>query len=514
MSNVRLSGLEETDLQAHHGGAILLVKIGSHPKLTEIVPRLQQLLPLTKFYGIGVPGIRAVRNYETVATEDQLLLGAFDAWWQRQLFVDPALYSKVLPHEGQLLRMTQRVIDHDIFSIKHPKFPTENDFSSFEGRRQLLLRQVAFWDFILREHRISAVVSQNLPHNFWDAVLHIVAQAREVPYLCFHEVRPFIGSLYIYEHPSQMGNLEIGRSLIDTMRQKNQLLENSSSRRHQLLSQVSPVDLQRTRVDGARKRSTLKSRLGKQSPSYRHVVPRIIRSIRRRIKQSKSHRETKQLQLSGHIPDKYFLIELQPPSNATSLTKGFMYGDARELIAHIAHNLPSGYSLVVTESSRAHMKNHPRRENFWRQVIALPSVVLMSTDTETGSLLTNCAGLIEVGYSTLAIQALWSEVPVILLGESHLPELPGLWRVAVQDDLGRILESIVDSGRNSPISSQEFTSAIAEWCQQIQSSTLEGALSSFPRDVPDRDEYQERIVGNVSSLIATWYEGVMASNRE
>ena len=163
-----------------------MVKIGTHPKLTEIIPRLQQLLPRTKLCGIGVPGTPVPENLEVVANEDQLLLGAFDDWWQRQLFVDPDLYSKVLPYEGQLLRMTQRVIDHDVFSIKRPNFPTEKDFKSFEGRRQLLLRQVAFWDFVLRHHKISAVVSQNLPHNFWDAVLHIVAQAREVPYLCFH----------------------------------------------------------------------------------------------------------------------------------------------------------------------------------------------------------------------------------------------------------------------------------------------------------------------------------------
>jgi hypothetical protein len=490
----------------HHGGALLLVKVGTHPKLTEIVPRLQDLLPQTKFFGIGVSGTQTFENIEIVANEDELLLGAFDDWWQRQLFVEPDLYLKVLPHESRLLRMTQRAVDHDRFSLKSPSFPTEKHLGSFEGRRQLVLRQVAFWDFILRHHKISAVVTQNLPHNFWDAVLHVVAEARKVPYLCFHEVRPFLGSLYVYRHPSEMGNLEFGRSLIELTRQKIGLVGNSSSRRDQMLRQVGPELLQRTWEAGNSRKPSLRAKSRGLLSNSGQLIPKIYRYIGRRTSICKSRKESNQVFWVDPIPEKYFLIELQPPSNATSLTKGFMYGDARELLAHIAHSLPIGYSLVVKESSRDHMRSLPRRQNFWRQVAALPSVVLVHPDTKADVLLKDSAGLIEVGYSTLVLKALHSRTRVIILGQSHLPSIPGLHRVSAQDDLGRVLQYVVNGTQDGRSSSEELTKSLGDWCDETQAATLEGALSSFPREMLNHEQYHDRVVNNVASLIANWFK--------
>lgn len=503
----------EKDMKVHHGGAILLVKIGTHPKLTEIVPRLQELLPQTKFYGIQAQGAPEAKSYEVVAQENELLLGAFDDWWQRQLYVEPDLYVKVMTRESQLLRMTQRVIDHDLFSLKRPNFPTGKRFESFEGRRQLLLRQVAFWDFVFRHHNISAVVTQNLPHNFWDAVLQVVAEAREIPYLCFHEVRPFLGSLYVYEHPSAMGNLEFGRRLIDLTHQKLGLSDNSASRRDRMLQQVALIDLQKSRRSGNTRSRSVIEKLSRLSYGQRHLIPKIVRSIRRRVEVYKSRRETIKLFLVDEIPERYFLIELQPASNATSLMKGFMYGDARELIAHIAHNLPSGYSLVVKESSREQVKYRPRRESFWQQVVSLPSVVLVHAYANTDVLLKDAAGLIEVGYSSLVLQALHIGTRVVILGQSHLPSLPGLQRVASHDDLGSALQSFIDSSEAGPSSSEELKQSLLEWCDETQASTLEGALSSFPKNLVDEGEYRARVVRNVAGLIATWYSLIAMRER-
>lgn len=502
-----------TETVDHCGGAILLVKIGTHPKLSNIIPQLQQLLPHTKFFGIGTSDAPVFDNFELVAHEDELLLGAFDDWWQRQLFVEPDLYLKVLPHESRLLRMTQRVVDHDQFALRSPSFPTGDDFGSFEGRRQLLLRQFAFWDFVLRHHKISAVVTQNLPHNFWDAVLHVVAEARGVPYLCFHEVRPFLGSLYVYRHPSEMGNLDFGRSLIESTRQKIGLIGNSPSRRDGMLKQVGLESLQRTREVGNTRKLSLQARLQALSSNRTYVIPRIGRSINRRIRLRKSRKETNRMFWVDEIPEKYFLIELQPPNNATSLTKGFMYGDARELVAHIAHNLPIGYSLVVKESSREHMQSIPRRESFWRQVAALPSVVIIPPVIKTDLLLNDSAGLIEVGYSTLVLQALHSGTPAIIIGQSHLPSLPGLHRVSAQDDLGGILQGIAESTLNERNSSQDLMKSLTDWCDETENATLEGALSSFPKDPVDDEFYQARVVSNLAGVIATWYSQSAEADR-
>jgi|LakMenEpi03Aug12_release.lakeMendotaPanAssembly.Ray.scaffolds.fasta_scaffold227332_2 hypothetical protein len=487
------------------GGAMLLVKLGTHPQLTEVVVQLQQLLPNTKLFGIRTSDTPPLSNLEYVANENELLLAAYAEWWEKHLFVEPELYLKVLPHEGQLLRMTQRAVDHNPFTIKKPQFPTEKDIEKLEGRRQLLLRQVAFWDAVLRRNKISAVVSQNLPHNFWDAVLHVVAEARGVPYLCFHEVRPFLGSLYIYEHPSEMGNLGFGRSLIELAAHDYGELSSSIARSEVMLSQISSTGLRNTREAGKKSRSNLRVKLHALSVGWRFVVPVIVNSLRRRISAHRSRQEKSECYWKSSIPARYFLIELQPPSNATSLTKGMMYGDARELLAQLAHNLPSGYSLVVKESSRHHMQSFPRRENFWRQIANLPSVVLPNPEVETDSLLKNATGLIEVGYSTLVLQALYVGTSVLILGNTHLPNLPGLYRVSVEDDIADVLESMVNEIPTRIESEANLMHSLTRWSDETRAATLEGALSSFPKDVANEAEYRQRVVRNVAKVVASWY---------
>jgi len=161
--------------------SIFLAKLGTQPELAGLVPRLAELLPETRLLGIGVKGVDDSPHLKIVAHERQVVLGAFDPWWSEQLFVDPDLYVKIQPRESQLLRMVERVARHDVFQVDTPSFPTEPFSDSFDGRSQLLLRHIAYWDWVLRTENVSAVVSQNLPHNFWDAVLHAVAEAREIP---------------------------------------------------------------------------------------------------------------------------------------------------------------------------------------------------------------------------------------------------------------------------------------------------------------------------------------------
>ena len=484
--------------------SLLLAKVGTHPELTGIVSRLRTLLPDVNLLGIEVEGTAKVEGLQYVAHEMDLILGEFDDWWSRHLFLEPSFYVDIIPHESRLLRLAQRAIDSDITQGKHQKFPMDSPHKSFDGRRQLVIRQVAFWNWVLDEHCVTGVVSQNLPHNFWDSVLHVVAEVRNIPYLTFHEVRPFLGSMYIYESPSQMGDLTFGKSLLDRVRKDDEMIGDSVNRLAAMLDQVSVNSASHSANVSKKAKKTTKINVS-QLFSIRNIpstVQRLSKTVIRRARVRLTSRQVRKFYWVGDLPKRYFFLELQPPSNATSLTKAFMYADQRELVAHISHNLPHDCALIVLESTRDHMSQKPRDTRLLRQIAALPSVVLVGPSENVVDLVENSVGLIEVGYSSRVLNALHREIPVVILGATHLPSLPGVHKVAAQDNLSDVLSDVIarPMDKTFPMSKH-----LLDWATETQLSTLEGFLSSFPKDLHDKNEYHRRIVNNCSKLIAHWY---------
>ena len=485
--------------------SLLLAKLGTQPEIREVVDQIARLLPGTQLLGIQSSFAPLPESVIPIAREETLLLGAFDDWWAQQLYVDPMLYVKLLPRESQLLRMAERVAIHDLYELEHPRFPAEKFTDDFDGRMQLLLRHIAFWDWVIKSKHVEAVVGQNLPHNFWDAVLYEVAVARGIPYLCFHEVRPFLNCLYIYESPNEMGNLTFGRELISRTSQRYGWIEESKPRKSLMRHQVSPDNAVANREAGTQKDFTFYSRLQRLLTKPRFIPQKLYRFVRRRIGSSYAQRSKPRLVDCREIQQPFFLMELQAQSNATTLLKGYMYGDPREMIAHVADCLPEGTSLVICESSREKSRRRPRRKQFWTQVASLPSVHIADTAPDMNSLLERSSGLIELGYSSIALAAINKGVPVVLLGLTHLPKLPNTYHVKTKEQLREaLLDSISNSGGR--VQSESIGEALEEWVESTRAATIEGTLSSFPRVAETEQQYVARVVNNVAHLVATWFE--------
>jgi len=486
------------------GESIFLSKLGTERELSPIVTRLAQILPDVRLLGIGVNGVPTSPHLEEVAHERQLTLGAFPEWWNRQLFVDPELYIKIQFRESRLLRMAERLTRHDAFETDRPLFPAEEFDSSFDNRALLLLRHVAFWDWVLREYHVTAVVAQNIPHNFWDGVLHAVAEAREIPFLYFHEVRPFLSSLYIYERLEEMGDLSRGKELIRSLHDKG-LLTPDSQQRSEFMRRQTGINQARSSQDiGRRQVRSLVERARTLVYPPRHFPYKIRRTLRRRYRDYRSRSREHKVVNVNNPPSRYFLLELQVQGNATNLVKGFMFGDPREMIAYIAASLPEGCDLLVRESSRQGSRKQPRREYFWRQLSSIPGVKVAS-DNDSIDFLGDALGLIELGYSSLSLEAINLGIPVIMLGLTHMHGAPNTYPVtdhsSLSDALCKALESKSPEGRQN----QNLQSALHDWADQTRASTLEGSLTSHPADRVDDPQFRERIINNVTQVVVAWY---------
>ena len=487
--------------------SILFVKLGTHSALSTVAQQFLDLVSDVRVVGIGTDTTRTCDVGEIIAHERDLLLGAYDDWWNWQLFVDPALYLKVVPKIGMLLRMTERIPRGKLSKVRNPQFPVAEFSHQVGDGMQLLLRQLAFWDWILRREKVAGVVFQNVPHNFWDSTLHAVVEARGLPTLCFHEVLPFSKSIYIYENPFSMGDLGFGTMLLSEARRRYGLIPDSLDRRARMCSQVSLGEAIRRQRIGSSLSPGVWSRVLGLLATPRLAPGRLLESARRRQSLRRTTRDYQNVASMHSISEKFFFVELQAPANATSLVKGYMYGDLREMVAHVSASLPTGYSLVVRESSRSNRTRRSRREKFWLQIASLPNVRVASTVIDTHDLLERATGLIELGYSSIALESINRGLPVVVVGLTHLQRVPNVIAVNETTELkDALLQAVQISEMRKQVTS-DLETDLRAWADMTRHATLEGRLSA---DLDDEDisdsEYRGRLTGNTARVIAAWYE--------
>jgi hypothetical protein len=485
---------------------LLFVKLGTHPELASLASRVRELIPGLRIVGIGTDETTLNDIGEQVVHERDVALGAYDEWWTRQLYVDPDLYLQVLAKEGQLLRMAERVASQDEVSINQPRFPVAKFVHDVNGTTQLLLRQISFWDWVLKHHKVDGVVFQTIPHNFWDAVLHAVVAARRIPSMCFHQVLPFSTSVYMYESPADMGNLSFGRMILAEADRRYGLFPDSENRRSIMWRRVSTAEAQMGRLSGSRSSTSYASRINSLFKVPRQTPRKVARTIRRRIEMGRTFADYESAVTCSELPERFVFIELQRAANMTTHVKGYMYADVREMIAHIAFNLPKHVHLVVRESSRSGSSRGLRREKFWTQVAAIPNVSVVSLTLDTSEILARAMAVVELGYSSLALEAINKNVPVVVLGLTHLHGAPNVHTITHSSALVDVLRSVCTPPRGSRGESDETTKALRAWADDARRATLEGGLSSF-RDTNESDNnYGIRLLRNTSAVIAAWFE--------
>jgi hypothetical protein len=484
---------------------LLLVKVGTEPGLESIVDQLRQLLPKVTLFGVTTDNESTETLYDVaVAKVGDTTLGSYPELARNSLFVRPELYEFVMENESALIRMCERVALHDLTTVQKPHFTTQMFRNTFDDRQQLVLRQFAFWDHVFRSYEIDVVVAQNYGHNLWDFALETVARSHSIPYMFFHEVRPFLGSLYICESLTDLDDLSFGRGVIAEARSRGWYLGDSTERESQMLNSAgigeSTVEGKLEGVDS--RRGTRLRFLRRVSYYSNHPVRRIRMMTKRRTSTYSSQLEERSVS-TGNVPEKYVFMELQSQPNGTTARKGWMYADLREMVAHVAHSLPDGQSLVVRESSRQWSRLYPRRSGFWKSIAAVPKVVVVDSALSVDELVENASAIVETSYSTLAFKAASRGVPVVVLGHTHLRGILGIFAVGVHGDLTRAFSQAAEYASNtpSPIAIQQ---SIARWVTEAKSGTVEGALSSLPSSVVDRRSYIDRVTRNVAGVIAVW----------
>ena len=489
---------------------VLLVKIGTEPGLEKIPLILKSYDSRIRTFGI-LNHPQQEHNYDVAVTStQQAVLGAHSEYLCHSLYVRPELFERLAKDEGRILRMYDRVAIHDLQSVDAPSAPIPRFDNSLDARSQLFLRQAAYWDYVIETFSLHAVVAQNYGHNGWDAVLQAVAEARDIPYLFFHEVRPFLGSLFVHESVSDLGSTELGRTLLNMSIDGVHMIPDSSVRANRLRNQVLGTPITST-VDSLKKETQSCTPLRRAILLCRELknpsgfLKRRLRAYGRRKSNRRSMRDEETSWSKQPLSKDYIFCELQSQPNGTTAIKVSEFADQRESIAMVAKNLPHGWTLVVKESDRQWSRMYPRRQNFWSQIAHIPNVHIVPYTSTSRTLALGARAVLESSYSSLALDAIRNMVPVLIFGKTHIGSLPGVYRIRTDSDLQRALEHI-SSPDFSLGDSANLQEHLRRFADVVREATLEGALSSQPRNLSplEYDEYFNRVNSNVARVIFAW----------
>lgn len=483
--------------------SLLFVGVGAEIEYHPIIDEVRRLLPSLRLMGIAPRQSQWVSPYdEIVAEESDLSLGSVGVGWCPGAYLNPSLYLRIMPHYSTVIRMADRL--ESGWTTHRSGEQRSFQPARFSDRHRFFLELCTFWDHVVRNKNVRGIVFNGMPHMFWDTLLFLVGRENSIPCLYFHNVRPFFRCIYIHEDPMKMGELSVGTRLLEMTRRTYGIKDSINQRLvemesdvtdHSVESEISKISIDTpsvlTRAVGVLRHPTL-------------IVRRILRSTLRRFRYfSDSRSQRSQITLSS-LPEKFFFMELQPENNATTHVKGFVYGDQRESLAHICSSLPAGFNLVVRENSRQSNRKLARRPYFWSDVSLIPNLQLCGDEVVYDDILRCCSGVVEVGYSSIALKAYKRGLPLIVLGLSHLQELEGVTMVGPEDDLKAAIASALLENQQVCEDDLRTSEALARWIQITAGATISGDLSGASAMGGDRIAL-DNLNSNIAAVVATWY---------
>ena len=505
MNRPKLQPVQPEDLVvvAHSEPSILFAQLGASPEFNPIIEEVRKLLPELRLLGIRPLQSRWVSPYdEIIAEEKDLEWGSVFLNLRSNAYVNPDLYSKIFSEYSTIMRTAERL--HEGFVSDGTGNRRQFRIKNYSDRHRLFLNLCAFWDQVIKTKKIKAIVFESLPHMFWNSILFAVGKARGIPCLYFHNVRPFVRCMYMHEDPMRMGSLDFGTRLRIAANDRYGLREFQDQRRSEMKIDISDVTTEENINSALNVIPDFRTRLFGVLSCPIASMHSLGKSATRRFQHRVYNNSRKRFQTSGPMPKNYLFLELQPENNATTHVKGFMYGDQREMIAHICDSLPSGFSLIVKENTRQIERKLIRRPHFWNDLSHIPHIYLSRDDIDVDKVLQNSKGIVELGYSSLALKAFKMGLPVVVLGLSHLQNLTGVIRVRPEDDLRAAILTAV--GESDTQNNSNIPIRLENWIESTLMGTILGDLSWFPINSNNDQLALNDLNLNVAALIASWYE--------
>jgi hypothetical protein len=497
------------------------MKLGADPDGHGVIHSLRKLIP-----DLWIAGVEERLN-TTSTVFDLIVTSHYDAYLghYEQLNLDalsmtPELYALVAPFEGQALSMLDRVQFYDPGKYPPPPSGLPPFQDSFDARSDLFSRHCRFWNHVLDEYKIDAVISQNFGHQGFDFVALSLAEAKGIPTLVFNETGLFPRVLFVQENVRQLGTFELGKELKRRV-SREMLTEDPAFIGRSIMSVEKAPDRFGTMAEYST--STLGSWLTDLNvraaqPSLRNVSRAVLNKWRRfkeapiermkmviptYIRIRKTRASMSEERLYCQVPDLktkfiYFPLHFQP--EATTSVKGRHFYRLREAVSFIAESLPNGWSLIVKEHPHQWRRFYSRKPGFFAELSKIPNVQIIHHSYDNNQLVNQSQAVVCVSHSSITAYANSRGIPVVSLGHSHFRLSPNYFCIASTEDLKKVFRLISAGSNHSTLINRE------SFLRELEEGTFEGLLGYVPTDIAPSEYHRVLQVThhNVSLVIREW----------
>jgi hypothetical protein len=500
---------------------ILSIKLGSDPESRGVIQHLRKLIPEVWIAGVEERLDSPESVFDHVVTSHyDAYLGNYAGVNVAELAMTPELYSLVAPFEGQALSMLDRVRFYVPENYPPPRKGLPHFRDSFDARADLFSRHCRFWNYILDEHGIEAVIAQNFGHQGFDFVALSLAEAKGIPTLIFNETGQFPRVQFIQENVRQLGMLALGQELkkrvalemtaedpafirrtINSIQQTPDRFGNPDNYATSLLkSWLMDLNVRVARPSLQVLSTTLLNKFRRfQAQPIKRLVGMIKTQSRIRLTRN-SMAEERSFSQVPNLDAKYVYFPLHFQPEATTSVKGRHFYQLREAVSFIASHLPPGWNLIVKEHPHQWRRLYNRKPGFYAELCEIPKVQLVHHSCNNFPLIQHAQAVVCVSHSSISAYATANGIPVISLGHSHFRESPNYYCIVSTTDLRDVIRNITIGSRSLGAQDQE------QFLDKLERSTFEGLLGYTPKNI-DSNEYR-RILHvtqiNISLVIREW----------
>lgn len=457
--------IDENIIRVNSPQRVLLSGISGNPSITGFAHQLSKqenikFVVAIQAYGVGEKIDPDFEYIEKIIDHYKAVWADFEESLDLLPPIDEQLLKKMSFYENIFLKMCDRLV------------PFAEDRITYHARKQMYLKQIRYWDFIIKSNNINLFISHNIPHEMYDYIIYALCKVHNIKTIIFDDVNFLPNSVFLIE--------DIEKSCINLKHRYEELLEtdtleltklkeifaNFIEKKHRKIPESMAILFSKEIKENLllTKLKYLASRLGLFIVSRKKIIQifdvnywvnwgRII-SAKLSVKDILKYYDS-----VASIPDLskkyiYFAIHFQPECSSSPM--GGAYVDQLLIAQMISYYLPKDVFIYAKEHPL--QRNRCRDANFYNELLKINNLRLIKKDFSTLNLIDN-----SIAVATMTGTAGWegflSGKPVLKFGNSFYQYAPGVFLVKSSDDCRLALDAILDGFQSNSENIKRFLKA-------------------------------------------------------
>jgi hypothetical protein len=328
---------------------------------------------------------------------------------------------------------------------------------TYEERKRLYLRHLRYWNHITLHENIDLFLNSNIPHEIYDFIIYTLCKLKNIPCL-LTTYSPIDGVIFISDDWEKEPATSIAKNYNQIISQNPERILLSERFRNHLTRQISleedPVPWYMasnfnpniTKYKLGKSNFTSLFALIKIAFESQEVIGKVIKKSIKKLQGIGKKREQRKIfsfyEYNTTNPDlsqKYIYVALHYQPECTTSPMAGAFVDQILIVQMIASFLPPDIYIYVKE--HPFQTSHCRTISFYRDLLAIPQVRLISSKYSSFRLLDNCLA-VATATGTAGWEGLFRQKPVLMFGHYIYQYAPKVFPIHSMKDCREAIDRI------------------------------------------------------------------------